>query len=58
MKANAGPGRRVAVPPALRRALPGLLAVMFLAALDQTIMAAALPAELAAQLDELKERFA
>lgn len=44
MKANAGPGRRVAVPPALRRALPGLLAVMFLAALDQTIMAAALPA--------------
>ncbi|WP_262107834.1 MFS transporter [Arthrobacter sp. Marseille-P9274] len=44
MKATAGPGRRVAVPPALRRALPGLLAVMILAALDQTIMAAALPA--------------
>jgi EmrB/QacA subfamily drug resistance transporter len=44
MKANAGPGRSVAVPPALRRALPGLLVVMFLAALDQTIMAAALPA--------------
>jgi len=34
---------RLPMPPALRAALPGLLLVMFLGALDQTIMASALP---------------
>jgi len=35
--------RHRARPPAIRAALPGILLVMFLAALDQTIMASALP---------------
>ncbi|WP_427017569.1 MDR family MFS transporter [Pseudarthrobacter sp. P1] len=35
--------RTPAVPSAIRAALPGILLVMFLAALDQTVMAAALP---------------
>jgi EmrB/QacA subfamily drug resistance transporter len=35
--------RNPAVPSAIRAALPGILLVMFLGALDQTVMAAALP---------------
>ena len=35
--------RHRARPPAIRAALPGILLVMFLAALDQTVMASALP---------------
>ncbi|WP_211880650.1 MFS transporter [Pseudarthrobacter albicanus] len=35
--------RHPAVPPAMRAALPGILLVMVLGALDQTVMAAALP---------------
>jgi EmrB/QacA subfamily drug resistance transporter len=35
--------RKPAVPAAIRAALPGILLVMFLGALDQTVMAAALP---------------
>ncbi|MBT2522482.1 MFS transporter [Arthrobacter sp. ISL-28] len=35
--------RSIAVPTAIRAAFPGILLVMFLGALDQTVMAAALP---------------
>src|SRR2546425_12027723 len=35
--------RNPVVPSAIRAALPGILLVMFLGALDQTVMAAALP---------------
>lgn len=35
--------RKPAVPAAIRAALPGILLVMFLGAVDQTVMAAALP---------------
>lgn len=38
-----GQRRKAAAPAAIRAALPGILIVMFLAALDQTVMAAALP---------------